>query len=405
MASFELPVLQVTIEVLERLVANGVMEDLQLEYKEKIPEKRDSFLSSITAFANTAGGDLICGIRTKQEDGQSTGEPEAVVGIEGNLDQEKLRLEQWIQDCIEPRPVVSLKMVERAAGPPCLLIRVQRNWSGLCMVKTMSNPFYGRNSGGKYPLSVTEIKAGFVLGETARDRVREFHKERIARVQAGEFPTNAPLGPKIIFHALPLSPNENVWACFRSEEREAAVIKNGVRIYLELNLISGTLNSFHYNSDGFVAYTEASHHSYIQVFRDGGIESVDGNLLQPKGLTDREDPHKVIHGINIERGVIRAFTSYQRFCKRVGVSGPIALHLALTEVRGYGIVPKGGYEYDWEFIEFDRDPLVSPDVVMDNVSNPAGPTLKPLFDFIWNAGGYPESPHYKEEQWIGDLKN
>ena len=239
-------------------------------------------------------------------------------------------------------------------------------------------------------------------GETARDRVREFHKERIARVQGGKFPTNAPLGPKIIFHALPLSPDENVWTRFRSEEREAGAIKDGVRIYLELNLISGTTNSFHYNSDGFVAYTESAHHSYIQVFRDGGIEAVDGNLLQPRGLADREDPQKVIHGINIERGVIRSLLSYQRFCKRVGISGPIALHLALTEVRGYGIVPKGGYLHDWEFIGFDRDPMVGPDVVMDDVFNLVEPALKPLFDFIWNAGGYAESPHYKDQRWVGD---
>jgi len=68
----------------------------------------------------------------------------------------------------------------------------------------MGNPFYGRNSGSKYRMSVNEIRQAFILGTTARDRVRELRSDRVIRIGAGETPTNVESGPKLIFHALRL---------------------------------------------------------------------------------------------------------------------------------------------------------------------------------------------------------
>lgn len=408
MGTFELPIKHITAKVLKTLVDNKIKEDLQLEYKETLPNEkgREKFLTSITALANSAGGDLIFGIWAKRENGIPTGEPEAIVGIGGViLDQEKLRLEQWIKTCIEPSLVVSVEVIERGTEAPCLLIRVPRSWSGLHMVKTLDNPFYGRNSGGKYPLSVTEIRAGFVLAETARDRVRQFRSERIDRIQREEAPTHVGSGPKIVFHALPLNSDEDTWARFRDAEHDAAVIKDGVALYLRLQLINRPVQNWHYNTDGFLTKTVESHNSYVQVFRDCGIEAVDVTLIQPHGLDSRDDELKVTQGVNIERGVIRALQSYQRFWTFLGVAGPIALFLTLTRVKGCGIIAKSGRLLRHEFVGFDRDCVMTSDVVMTDLSVAADCILKPLFDFIWNAGGYPESPHYKDQHWIGDQSN
>lgn len=406
MSTFELPIKHITAEVLERLFVNRVMEGVQLEYKETLPKEksREKFLTSITALANTVGGDIIYGIRAKRdEDNVPTGEPEAIVGLCGvNLDQEMLRLQQWIQTCIDPPLVVLMEPIDRGAEPPCLLIRVPRSWSGLHMVKTLANPFYARNSGGKYRLTVSDIRAGFLLAETARHRVRQLRSERIDRIQSGEAPTNLGPGPKIIFHALPFSPDEEAWARFRSEEREASVIKQGISVYLYLQLINPPIQDSHYNTDGFLAKTVEAHNSYVQLFRDSGIEAVDTTLIRPTGLDSNDDNLKIIHGVNIERGVINALRSYQRFWTFLGVGGPIALFLTLTGIRNCGIIAKEGNIMRHEFVGFDRDCLLSSDVVMEDLSIAADHILKPLFDFIWNAGGYRESPHYKNQHWAGD---
>jgi len=403
MGTFELPINSVTAAVLERLKDECVKENLQIEYKESLPDgkARDKFLSSVAAFANALGGVLIYGVRAKRdEDNVPTGEPDSIVGLPGaNLDQEILRLQQWIRDCIDPPVAAIIEIIYRGSEPPCLLIRVPRNWSGIHMIKTMDNPFYGRHSGGKHPLTLDEIRAGFVQGETARDRVRYFRRERIARLQNGESPTDIGPGPKIIFHALPLVPDEDAWAHFRDLERDATAIKDGVPIVLRLALIYGDVQDWHYNTDGFLVKTLQSHNSYLQLFRDCGIEAVD----QFQGLDSQDDHLKVTHGINFERGVIRALRAYQQFLPLIGFTGPVALFLTLTGVKNCGLVSDSPHFDRSKFVGFDRDCLMTGDVVIEELSVPTDRILKPLFDFIWNGSGYPESPHYKHGCWVGNV--
>lgn len=96
MITFELPGKAITAKTLERLKEEKIKEGLQLEYKESLPTEktREKFLTSITSFANSSGGDIIYGIRAKRDDdGIPTGEPESILGLPGiNVDQEKLRL-------------------------------------------------------------------------------------------------------------------------------------------------------------------------------------------------------------------------------------------------------------------------------------------------------------------------
>jgi hypothetical protein len=400
MGTFDLPIKAVTAETLEQLKEQAVKEGLQLEYKEFLPtdKTQNKFLTSITAFANTSGGDLIYGIRAKRDDENvPTGEPEAIVGLPGvNIDQQKLRLEQWIRAHIEPPLVAIIEPIERGSEPPCLLVRVLASWATIHMVKTMANPFYGRNSANKYPLSFDQIRQGFTIAGTLRDRVGQFRDDRIQRILRGEAPAQIGSGPKLIFHALPLNPAHDAWARFREAEHLAEKQKQP-SIALRLTLIYGRQNTWHYNTDGFLVSTlQTGGDSYVQVFRDCGIEALDISV-QFSGWPNRDDSLKVYHGINIERGVIRAFKSYQQFWNWLGIPGPMTVYLTLLGGKGGSLVSLGLHPR--EFIPIDRDCLMTPDVVVDDLSAPADTVLKPLFDFLWNASGYPESPHYENGTW------
>jgi predicted HTH transcriptional regulator len=61
-----------------------VAESRVLDYKERLPGDSDAdkreMLADVTAFANSAGGDLIYGVKERRKCG-ATGEPEAVVGL------------------------------------------------------------------------------------------------------------------------------------------------------------------------------------------------------------------------------------------------------------------------------------------------------------------------------------
>ncbi len=56
----------VTVADIEALVDLGVREDRHLDYKQELPKRdKDSkkFLADVSAFANSAGGDLVFGSR------------------------------------------------------------------------------------------------------------------------------------------------------------------------------------------------------------------------------------------------------------------------------------------------------------------------------------------------------
>jgi hypothetical protein len=53
-----------------------------------------------------------------------------------------------------------------------------------------------------------------------------------------------------------------------------------------------------------------------------------------------------------------------------------------------------GDSYRPEAVAFDRDPLVIPEIVVEDLSRPASEILRPLFDLLWNAGGWSRSPYY-----------
>jgi hypothetical protein len=51
----------------------------------------------------------------------------------------------------------------------------------------------------------------------------------------------------------------------------------------------------------------------------------------------------------------------------------------------------------------DRDALIIPEIMIEDFDCNPGKVMKPAFDAIWNAAGWPRSINYdKEGNWIGD---
>ena len=52
---------------------------------------------------------------------------------------------------------------------------------------------------------------------------------------------------------------------------------------------------------------------------------------------------------------------------------------------------------------FDRDPLIIPEVLIESVDGPSVLEMRSTIDAIWNAAGWPGSPHYDEfGNWDGN---
>jgi len=158
----------------------------------------------VSSFANTVGGDLIFGIKENHE----TKEPEAVLGFDiTNIDETKLRLENIIRDGLSPRIAgIVIKEVLLADSKKAIILRIPRSWNSPHRVDYGGHDkFYIRSSNGKYPMDVVELRNAFNLSETIIEKIRNFHKNRVANIVADETPVPLCHNPKIVLHLILIS--------------------------------------------------------------------------------------------------------------------------------------------------------------------------------------------------------
>ena len=116
-------------EYLLSLIANQVQESKTIEYKRDLPgnslDDRKEFLADISSFANSSGGNIIYGVI------ENEGIPTELSGL-GNidLDAEKLRMENLLRDCIEPRiPNFKIIPITLQESTTAIIIKVPRSWA------------------------------------------------------------------------------------------------------------------------------------------------------------------------------------------------------------------------------------------------------------------------------------
>src|SRR5271167_4288535 len=120
---------EITEDDLLGLIANGVSEGRNIDYKRELPKGNDEdkkeFLADVSSFANTAGGDLIFGIEEEK------GLPTNIVGVQtADIDLELRRLDSVLASGISPRINYELRAIPLQSGNQVLIVRTQRSWLG-----------------------------------------------------------------------------------------------------------------------------------------------------------------------------------------------------------------------------------------------------------------------------------
>ena len=161
------------------LISNGVCEGRTIDYKRDMPGNSDGdkkeFLADVSSFANAGGGDLVFGME------EAGGLPTNLVGLASrDLDFEIRRLDSILAAGLTPRIRYGTKIVAPTNGSRSMVLRVERSWVGPHRVVFQGHDkFYGRNSAGKYPLDLNELRAAFTLSSSAIERIRAFRSDRI----------------------------------------------------------------------------------------------------------------------------------------------------------------------------------------------------------------------------------
>lgn len=383
---FSKPIDAIDEQDLLNLVNDGVSERKTLEFKRDLPGNSDrdkkEFLADVSSFANTIGGYLFFGID------EVGGVPTEVCGL-GDIDPdaEKSRLENILRDNIDPRlPGVSIEAIS-VEESHVIAIHVPRSWSRPHVVSYGNHwRFYARNSAGKYPLDVDELRAVFSLVEDAATRTRRFRDQRIAEIVAGEAPLPLPGNTNtwLVLHLVPFSIGDpGVHFDVASLEQHS----NGIR-----PIYAGGWNHRH-NFDGFLVYASSDRAvSYVQFFRNGSVEVLTTTLLR----------QGIIPSYEYERAILDATRSYLQTQERLGVSPPIAVMLALMGVAGYRLMTSGALVRPYEERPIERNDLILPPVLLERFDDDLSARLRPAFDTVWNAAGWPRSMNYNDAgKWMG----
>jgi hypothetical protein len=386
-------------EDLQAMIDNSVLEGKTIEYKQSLPGNSDTdkkeFLADVSSFANASGGDLIYGI----VEGSDTGFPVRLEGLAiENVDQEIIRRDSMIRDGIEPRiPGIGIKAVNLSDSKVALVIRIPNSWiSPHRVCYSGHNKFYSRSTNGKYQMDVTELRIAFTLSETAAERIRRFREDRIGKIFANETPFPFCETAKMVLHLIPL-------ISFNPGQRyDLGEITSGLG---KMPPLSCNSYNSRFNFDGFLTYCvsiDGKTASFVQLYKNGIIEAVDGLLLNPRlhgGL--------IIPSVTYEESLIGWLPSYISILKTLNVELPIFLFLTLIGVKGYSMGAMGVNrrilikEADKPAACIDKEVLILPEIVIESYDVTAKDILRPCFDSIWNACGFPQSLNYNEAgDWV-----
>jgi hypothetical protein len=374
---------------LQRLIDDGVIESREIDYKQELAvstdEEKKEFLADVSSFANTVGGTLYIGIR---EDNML---PVELVGLPAaHQDRDIQRIENLLRTGLEPRlPGLTISPVQLGDSRVALVLDIPQSFVLPHRVSLKGHhKFYARNSNGKYPVDVGELRNLFAQSEQLTDRMRRFRHDRLAAIQAGETPMGLGAWSKIVLHLIPLQ---------SFKPGTTLDLSKAERLVAKLQPLVAPGGNYRYNFEGFATfateYGGTNLLTYVQVFRSGALEAADRLMLEYSSTQERYIPAK-----HFEKTSAQSLRPYLAVLSELGIQPPVFLGLSLLGVKGFQM---GVENSQLPFLRaprhIERQDLVLPEIAIDDFRIEPVALLKPVFDILWNASGWPGSPSYDSD--------
>jgi hypothetical protein len=227
------------------------------------------------------------------------------------------------------------------------------------------------------------------LDSTTWELIKAFREERLTKIDSGEIPVSLAEGSSTVIHLLPAS----------AFDPGASVDLSAALAHRPLEGLTGQSWGLSYDFEGVLVWETAGEEettSYVQLFRTGCVEIADRALLASGAEGGKPDIR------TFERAVYTAARNWIGLLQKVGARGPLAVALTLTEVRDWSL--EGGDAGDERLTPrpIDRDDLVIPEALLEDLGADPAKTMRTVFDPLWNAGGYPGSKSFNSEgAWRG----
>jgi hypothetical protein len=204
----------------------------------------------------------------------------------------------------------------------------------------------------------------------------------------GETPVPIEAGAKIVLHLVPLS-------AFGSLAQVDLKLLPQLHSLLA-PIYRGPTWEGRFNFDGYLIYRSGDSSIYLQVFRNGIIETANSSVLNVY------EGRRSIPSVDYEKHLLEKLPRYVEAERRLGIEPPFVLMVSLLEVLGYNMSTRHLLFPDpLTPREIDRDNLLPPEVYIEGATFDTGLLMKPIFDAIWNAAGWEGSINYDGNKWVG----
>lgn len=368
------------------LISAQISEGAHLEFKRELPRSdaagRHELAADVSAFANSAGGDLIFGM---EEDGE--GRAAALMAQVGNADEEARRVQDMLLNGIEPRlPGLQVLPIQLSDGF-VLIVRAPQSWAGPHRVKTNQH-FFLRENGRKRHLDVPEVRGLFLRSDQQAKRVRDFRTERLGKLLAGEAPHRLMQGVLLVGHFVP------------TQAALGTVQVDPIRYVRDryLPILGASTSGARVNLDGALV-VRSSHpegaYGYSQLFRNGFFETVS---VYPVGSNERAS----LGSIDYEKRFIALLSKLRVEYFELSIDGDMTCMVSIVGADRLDLgIDRFRFMLDDHQGHFDRAILVLPDVLLPSELS-SEQALQPVFDLVWQSAGLERSANYNQEgKWIG----
>jgi Putative DNA-binding domain len=380
--AIEKPLKEIAAADLLALTTSQVREGKTIEFKEALnlasDDAKRKFIASVASFANASGGDIVFGIKAKD------GVAEEVVPLAGfNPDRDTLMMRDLIRAHIAPKVYGFEFHPVEVEGGHAFVLRIPKTWAGAHIVTfNTDNRFYVRDANGRRLMDVDEVRAAFVGSEAISDRIRHYRQERVGNILADETPVKLCATRRFVLHVIPL----------KAFEPSYQIDIDAARQLNELKPIGSPSWSTGRDVDGIFNYSSGQNAvwSYVHLSRNACLEAAESFLLRP-----REPDKKFIPSVAFERGLLDAFSDYQKVLRKLNVDPPIVVMLSLLNVRGFEMYPNPYYSDNGSPIQ--RDILLLPEAVLNSLDSNPDFALRPLLDSVWHACGIWGSRNFTQE--------
>lgn len=374
---------------LQELVDAQVPEGLRLDFKLTCYGKSDSekreLLKDVSALANSHGGHLIIGI---EENG---GVASNITGVDIDTDAEMLRMEQILRNAIEP-PISGIRMrsIPSSSGRKVLLLRIPRSWNPPHRVTAQgTNRFYIRHSAGVHEPSIEELRTLFNQSATALEQARQFRNNRISTVTTGEGHRPLVSSGRLFIHIVPTATYSGL--VHLDVERIHEMHRN-------FRPLGSSAMSPRFNFHGVINERGGDqNHGYTQIFRTGALEATKANIVH------KNDSRLFIAGLALEEEIFEKLTLYIDGLRDVGVPPPLIIMFTLEGVNGANYVVSNNFWGEYGS-PLPYDVLLLPECLLEDFGTllEYHKAVRPAFDALWNAIGYPKSQFFNEDGlWVG----